>query len=144
MVRYDPVSSSVLTSVKLPVSKVTSCCWGGKNFDELYVTSARCVDGRFRINNHKSSITNCQSQTLITNRQSQIVNRKSSITNPRSVFLQVLRVYLALFVYFTLLISIFFREYLSEVKVKDEPLAGSVLKVTNLNCKGKPGNEYDG
>ena len=44
VVRYDPATGSVLSSVKLPVSKVTSCCWGGKNFDELYVTSARCVE----------------------------------------------------------------------------------------------------
>ena len=41
VVRYDPTNGSVVSSVKLPVSKVTSCCWGGKNFDELFVTSAR-------------------------------------------------------------------------------------------------------
>lgn len=74
--RYDPLSGSVLRSVKLPASKITSCCWGGKNLDELYVTSAR--------------------------------------------------------------------ECLSEEKVKNEPLAGSVFKVTNLNCKGMLANEYNG
>ena len=38
----------------------------------------------------------------------------------------------------------FFRECLSEEKAKDEPLAGSVFKVTNLNCRGTRANEYDG
>ncbi|XP_028393167.1 regucalcin-like [Dendronephthya gigantea] len=76
VVRYDPMNGSVISSVKLPVSKITSCCWGGKNFDELFVTSAR--------------------------------------------------------------------EYLSEEKAKEEPLAGSVFKVTNLGCKGMRAHEYDG
>lgn len=39
---------------------------------------------------------------------------------------------------------VIFREYLSEEKTKEEPLAGSVFKITNLSCKGKRANEYDG
>lgn len=34
-------AGSLLTSVELPASQVTSVCWGGKDLDELYVTSAR-------------------------------------------------------------------------------------------------------
>ena len=30
-----------LLEVKLPTNEVTSCCWGGENFDELYVTTAK-------------------------------------------------------------------------------------------------------
>ncbi|XP_078344887.1 regucalcin-like isoform X2 [Oculina patagonica] len=38
VVRFNPVSGEVLREVKLPVAKVTSCCWGGPNLDELFVT----------------------------------------------------------------------------------------------------------
>lgn len=30
-----------LQTVKLPVVKITSCCFGGKDYSEMYVTSAR-------------------------------------------------------------------------------------------------------
>ena len=39
--RWDPVKRRLLQTVWLPVSQVTSCAFGGKNLDELYVTSAR-------------------------------------------------------------------------------------------------------
>ncbi|XP_046858948.1 regucalcin-like [Xenia sp. Carnegie-2017] len=76
VVRYDPKDGSVLMSVTLPVTKLTSCCWGGSNLDELYVTSAR--------------------------------------------------------------------ECLGEDRVKKEPLAGSLFKVSNLGCSGVPPNEFNG
>ncbi|MNB71277.1 L-arabinolactonase [compost metagenome] len=39
--RWNPVTGKCLESVQLPVSQVTSCCFGGENLDELYITSAR-------------------------------------------------------------------------------------------------------
>ena len=37
--RFDPGSGRQLESLKLPVSIVTSCAFGGENLDELYITS---------------------------------------------------------------------------------------------------------
>lgn len=37
----NPVSGDIVRQVDLPVAKVTSCCWGGPNLDELYVTCER-------------------------------------------------------------------------------------------------------
>jgi len=37
--RWDP-SGKLLRTVPLPVSKVTSCCFGGPKLDQLYITSA--------------------------------------------------------------------------------------------------------
>jgi sugar lactone lactonase YvrE len=39
--RFDPRSGDQLQQVILPVSRVTSCCWGGEALDVLYVTTAR-------------------------------------------------------------------------------------------------------
>ncbi len=39
--RWDPVSGVQLERIDLPVSQVTSCCFGGERLDELYITSAR-------------------------------------------------------------------------------------------------------
>ncbi|WP_235775475.1 MULTISPECIES: SMP-30/gluconolactonase/LRE family protein [Paenibacillus] len=39
--RWNPVTGKCLETVSLPVSQVTSCCFGGENLDELYITSAR-------------------------------------------------------------------------------------------------------
>ncbi|MNV98302.1 SMP-30/Gluconolaconase/LRE-like region [compost metagenome] len=41
MSRWNPVTGKCLESVQLPVSQVTSCCFGGENLDDLYITSAR-------------------------------------------------------------------------------------------------------
>ena len=41
VVRYDPKSGERLGKIDLPVEKVTSCAFGGENFDKLYITSAR-------------------------------------------------------------------------------------------------------
>lgn len=41
VIRFDPATGKELTSVKFPARRTTSCCWGGKNFDEMFVTCAR-------------------------------------------------------------------------------------------------------
>ncbi|XP_074069790.1 regucalcin-like [Macrotis lagotis] len=41
VIRIDPETGKRLQTVKLPTEKTTSCCFGGKDFSELYVTSAR-------------------------------------------------------------------------------------------------------
>ena len=38
--RYDPQSGNLLAEYEMPFSNVTSCAFGGKNMDELYITSA--------------------------------------------------------------------------------------------------------
>ncbi|KAH9363933.1 hypothetical protein HPB48_015048 [Haemaphysalis longicornis] len=40
VVRVDPETAKVLTKINFPAKYTTSCCFGGKNFDTLYVTSA--------------------------------------------------------------------------------------------------------
>ncbi len=39
--RWDPLTGKKLFSVKMPVSQVTSCAFGGAHFDQLYITCAR-------------------------------------------------------------------------------------------------------
>ncbi|XP_072470619.1 regucalcin-like [Notamacropus eugenii] len=41
VIRLDPETGKRLQTVKLPAEKTTSCCFGGKDYSELYVTSAR-------------------------------------------------------------------------------------------------------
>lgn len=38
--RWDPETGKKIDKVELPVSNVTSCAFGGKNMDELYMTTA--------------------------------------------------------------------------------------------------------
>ncbi|KAL1487208.1 hypothetical protein MTO96_046610 [Rhipicephalus appendiculatus] len=38
--RVDPETAKVLTKINFPAKYTTSCCFGGKNYDTLYVTSA--------------------------------------------------------------------------------------------------------
>ncbi|XP_029648283.1 regucalcin-like isoform X1 [Octopus sinensis] len=38
--QIDPETGKILKSVKFPTRQVTSCCFGGPNYDELYVTSS--------------------------------------------------------------------------------------------------------
>nr|XP_006814846.1 PREDICTED: regucalcin-like [Saccoglossus kowalevskii] len=38
--RVDPLTGTIIRNIDLPVSCPTSCCFGGENFDVLYVTSA--------------------------------------------------------------------------------------------------------
>lgn len=40
VVRFDPKTGNELRSIPIPALRVTSCCFGGKNYDELYVTCA--------------------------------------------------------------------------------------------------------
>lgn len=37
---YEPKTAKLLHKINLPVSQVTSCAFGGVNFDELYITTA--------------------------------------------------------------------------------------------------------
>ncbi len=39
--RWDPETGRLLATLTLPVSKVTSCCFGGRELDTLYITTAR-------------------------------------------------------------------------------------------------------
>lgn len=39
--RWDPASGRLLERVELPAKNVTSCCFGGAELDELYITTAR-------------------------------------------------------------------------------------------------------
>ena len=39
--RWDPLSGELLATVRLPVTQVTSCAFGGPDLRELYVTTAR-------------------------------------------------------------------------------------------------------
>ncbi|CAD0204844.1 unnamed protein product [Chrysodeixis includens] len=41
ILHVDPDARSIVFGYKLPVSRVTSVCWGGPNLDELFVTTAR-------------------------------------------------------------------------------------------------------
>ncbi|XP_035250114.1 regucalcin isoform X1 [Anguilla anguilla] len=40
VVRIDPQTGTRMQTVKLPVDKTTSCCFGGRDYSDLYVTSA--------------------------------------------------------------------------------------------------------
>ncbi len=39
--RWDPRSGKLVSEIRLPVSQVTSCAFGGQDLDVLYITSAR-------------------------------------------------------------------------------------------------------
>ncbi|XP_067669761.1 regucalcin-like [Haliotis asinina] len=39
VVRLDPETGKVIRTVKFPCERITSCCFGGKDFTDLYVTS---------------------------------------------------------------------------------------------------------
>jgi sugar lactone lactonase YvrE len=39
--RWDPYTGKLLQRISLPVSKVTSCTFGGNNLEDLYITSAK-------------------------------------------------------------------------------------------------------
>lgn len=41
VIRVDPETGEVLKSISLPVSRVTSCTFGGDNMQDLFITSAR-------------------------------------------------------------------------------------------------------
>ncbi len=39
--RWNPNNGEILQEISVPAPQVTSCCFGGPNFDTLYITSAR-------------------------------------------------------------------------------------------------------
>jgi sugar lactone lactonase YvrE len=39
--RWDPIRGIALQSISLPVTNVSSCCFGGADFADLYITTAR-------------------------------------------------------------------------------------------------------
>jgi len=41
VIRFDPDTKETLTEIHLPVSKVTSCTFGGKKLNDLYITTAK-------------------------------------------------------------------------------------------------------
>uniref|UniRef100_A0A1B6BZ00 Regucalcin n=1 Tax=Clastoptera arizonana TaxID=38151 RepID=A0A1B6BZ00_9HEMI len=41
ILRIDPDNGKLLRTIKLPALEITSACFGGPNYDQLYVTSAR-------------------------------------------------------------------------------------------------------
>lgn len=40
VVRFDPVSGSLMTKIEVPAHNVTSCSFGGENFETLFITTA--------------------------------------------------------------------------------------------------------
>ncbi|CAN8001323.1 unnamed protein product [Ixodes hexagonus] len=44
VIQIDPETAKVLNTVKVPAKYTTSCCFGGKNYDVLYVTSASFME----------------------------------------------------------------------------------------------------
>ncbi|XP_042142554.1 putative sugar lactone lactonase YvrE isoform X2 [Ixodes scapularis] len=40
IIQVDPETAKILNTIKFPTKFTTSCCFGGKNYDVLYVTSA--------------------------------------------------------------------------------------------------------
>ena len=39
--RWDPTTGEKLSGIKMPVARITSCAFGGDDFGDLYITSAR-------------------------------------------------------------------------------------------------------
>ncbi|MBO0863439.1 MAG: SMP-30/gluconolactonase/LRE family protein, partial [Chloracidobacterium sp.] len=39
--RWNPHTGAEIAKIKVPVSRPTSCVFGGKDFDTLYITTAR-------------------------------------------------------------------------------------------------------
>ncbi len=39
--RWNPLSGKKMLSIPFPVARVTSCCFGGEDFRDLYITSAK-------------------------------------------------------------------------------------------------------
>ena len=39
--RWNPQNGELLTKIKIPVPHVSSCAFGGEDFDHLFITTAR-------------------------------------------------------------------------------------------------------
>lgn len=58
--RYRP-DGSLVTTVEVPASQVTSCCFGGRGLDELYITSAsRGLSAAQREREHAGALFACR------------------------------------------------------------------------------------
>lgn len=51
--KVDPETGKILQKVEVPATQTTSVCWGGKQLDELYVTSARVDMSEDQIRNEQ-------------------------------------------------------------------------------------------
>lgn len=40
--RFNPLTGKLLCKITVPAPKITSCCFGGENLDELFISTARC------------------------------------------------------------------------------------------------------
>ena len=40
VIRFDPITGTVMSKIEVPAHNVTSCAFGGPNLDELYITTA--------------------------------------------------------------------------------------------------------
>ena len=45
--KWDVNAGKILNEIKLPCPRVTSCCLGGENLDELFITTARSENNIF-------------------------------------------------------------------------------------------------
>ncbi|CAN8005136.1 unnamed protein product, partial [Ixodes pacificus] len=43
VIQIDPETAKILNTIKVPAKYTTSCCFGGKNYDVLYVTSVSFI-----------------------------------------------------------------------------------------------------
>jgi len=41
LTKWNPSTGKLLETIEIPADQVTSCCFGGKNLDELYITTAK-------------------------------------------------------------------------------------------------------
>ena len=41
LIRCNPVTGKIISKIEVPSPNVTSCAFGGENFDILYITTAR-------------------------------------------------------------------------------------------------------
>ncbi|MEO7216477.1 SMP-30/gluconolactonase/LRE family protein [Mucilaginibacter sp.] len=53
--RYDPQTGKQLQKVNVPAPKVTSCAFGGKNLNQLYITTASCEMSEDELNEYPLS-----------------------------------------------------------------------------------------
>ncbi len=52
--RYDPATGKQYCQIQLPVSRVTSCTFGGDNLEDLYITTAQA--GHLEANTHNEPL----------------------------------------------------------------------------------------
>jgi L-arabinonolactonase len=64
IVRYDPQGRPIL-KVKVPVQRVTACCFGGERLDHLFITTARVglAEDALGAQNHAGDVFVCPTDT---------------------------------------------------------------------------------